>query len=127
MIWKYHTNVSKIFLKISHSEIDVSLYWPNFSEEVSQPTDQQTYKKFSTIWNLCTLAFNNFRTLACVLVFLLAHYLAEIRLTLFYLQFGIFISQSSWYVFTLFSNYSEFLFVFQSFVVSFLSEIRLTL
>ena len=44
----------KNFRKTSHPEQEISLYWPNFREEVSQLTDRQTYKKFIFIWNLCT-------------------------------------------------------------------------
>ena len=35
----------KSFRKIYHPEQDISLYWPNFSEEASQLTDSQTDKK----------------------------------------------------------------------------------
>ena len=44
----------KNFRKISHTELEISLYLSNFSKKVSQLTDWQTYKKFTTIWNKCT-------------------------------------------------------------------------
>ena len=37
-----------------HVELDISLYWLNFSKEVSQLMDWQTYKKFVIIWKYCT-------------------------------------------------------------------------
>ena len=40
----------KIFRKISHPEQEISLYLYNFSKEVSQLTDRQTYKIFLFIW-----------------------------------------------------------------------------
>ena len=40
--------------KISHPELDISLYFSNFSKEVSQLTDSQTYKKFKIICKYCT-------------------------------------------------------------------------
>ena len=39
---------------ISHPEQEISLYLSNFSKEVSQLMDRQTYKKFEIIWNYCT-------------------------------------------------------------------------
>ena len=44
---------SKDFRKISHQELEKSLYLSNFSKEISKLTDWQTYKKFRIIWNLC--------------------------------------------------------------------------
>ena len=43
----------KSFRKISHLDLQISLYWPNFSKEVSSLTDKQTYTKFSIILNKC--------------------------------------------------------------------------
>ena len=40
------------FRKISHPELELSLYLYNFSKEVSQLTDWQTYKEITIIWNL---------------------------------------------------------------------------
>ena len=40
--------------KISHPELEISLYLCNFSKELSQLTDWQIYKKFRMIWKLCT-------------------------------------------------------------------------
>ena len=45
---------SKSFRKISHPEVEISLYLYNFSKEVSQLTDWQTYKKFRFLWNQFT-------------------------------------------------------------------------
>ena len=39
---------------MSHQEVEVSLYFSNFSKEVSQLTDWKIYKKFRFIWNQCT-------------------------------------------------------------------------
>ena len=41
------------FRKISLPEVEILLYLYNFSKEVSQLTDSQTYKKFRIIWNWC--------------------------------------------------------------------------
>ena len=43
----------KKFRKISHPELELSLYLSNFSKKVSQLADWQTYKKFRIIWYLC--------------------------------------------------------------------------
>ena len=43
----------KIFRKVTHPELEISLYLSNFSKEVRQLTDWQTYKEFRIIWNLC--------------------------------------------------------------------------
>ena len=55
IIWNKCTNIPgmppKIFRKISDPELEISLYLSNFSKEVSQLTDWQTYKKFRIIWN----------------------------------------------------------------------------
>ena len=57
IIGKQCTNIqgmsSKSFKKTYHLELEISLYLSNFSKEVSQLTDWQTYKKFRIIWNLC--------------------------------------------------------------------------
>ena len=57
IIWNYCTKISgmspKNFRKISHQELEISLYLSNFSKEVSQLTDWQTYKKFENIRNKC--------------------------------------------------------------------------
>ena len=54
IICNYCTNIPgmspKDFRKISHPELDISLYLPNLDKEVSQPTDWKTYKKFKIIW-----------------------------------------------------------------------------
>ena len=56
IIWKWCNNIPgmspKNFRKISHPELEISLDLSNFSKEVSQPTDWQTYKKFRIIWKL---------------------------------------------------------------------------
>ena len=44
----------KIFRKISVPELELSLYWHNFSKKLSQLTDWQTYMKFRIIWNFYT-------------------------------------------------------------------------
>ena len=58
IIWNKCTNIQgmppKIFRKISHPELKISLNLSNFSKEVSQLTYWQTYKKFRIIWNKCT-------------------------------------------------------------------------
>ena len=58
VIWKQCANIQdmshKKFRKISHSEQEISLHLSNFSKEVSQQTDRQTYKNFRIIWNQCT-------------------------------------------------------------------------
>ena len=41
------------FREISHLEQEISLHLSNFSKEVSQLTDSQTYKKFKIIWINC--------------------------------------------------------------------------
>ena len=55
IIWNKCTNIPgmppKNFRKISDPELEISLYLSNFSKEVSQLTDWQTYKKFRIIWN----------------------------------------------------------------------------
>ena len=43
----------KNFGKISHQEQEISLYLSNFSKEISQLTDLQTYKQFSIIGKWC--------------------------------------------------------------------------
>ena len=42
------------FRKISHPELEISLNLSDFSKEVCQLPDWQTYKKFRIIWNQCT-------------------------------------------------------------------------
>ena len=53
----FMTNISGMsptnFRKISHPELDLSLYLSSFSKEVSQLTDWQTYKKYRIIWKWC--------------------------------------------------------------------------
>ena len=55
IIWKWFNNISgmspKIFRKTSHSGSEKCLYFYNFSKEVSQLTDWQTYKNFRIIWS----------------------------------------------------------------------------
>ena len=55
IIWNKCTNIlgmpPKNFRKISDPELEISLYLSNFSKEVSQLTDWQTYKKIRNIWN----------------------------------------------------------------------------
>ena len=43
----------KIFRKVSHTELEISLYLSDFSKDVSQITDWHNYKKFRTIFNQC--------------------------------------------------------------------------
>ena len=45
----------KNFKKISHPELEISLYLYHFSKEVSPLTDCQTYTNFRIIWNKCTI------------------------------------------------------------------------
>ena len=56
IIWYKCTNIPgmppKNFRKISHPEVEISLYLSIFSKKVRQLTDWQTYKKFRIIWNL---------------------------------------------------------------------------
>ena len=47
---KYPRNVSKKLRNISYPELEISLYWHNFSKDVSQLRDWKTYKKFNIIW-----------------------------------------------------------------------------
>ena len=69
IIWNKCTNIlgmsPKNFNKMSPPELEISLYLSNFSKEVSQLTDWQTYKKFRIIWNYCRfipgLSPENFR------------------------------------------------------------------
>ena len=53
---------------MSHQEVEVSLYFSNFSKEVSQLTDWKIYKKFRFIWNQCTniieMSPKNFRKIS---------------------------------------------------------------
>ena len=55
IIWKWCNNISvmspKNFRNVSHSGPEIFLNLSNFSKEVSQLTDWQTYKKFQIIWN----------------------------------------------------------------------------
>ena len=68
MIWKKSRNVSTNFRKISHPEQGIFLFWSNFSKEVSQLIDRETYKKFGHIWILCTnipkMSIINFRKIS---------------------------------------------------------------
>ena len=41
------------FRKISYLELEIFLYWHNFSKEVSQLPDCQILKKFIFIWIKC--------------------------------------------------------------------------
>ena len=50
-MYKHPRNISKNFRQISHPDLEISLYFYNFSKEVSQLTDWQTYKNFRIIWN----------------------------------------------------------------------------
>ena len=54
IIWIQYTNIPgkppTNFRRISHPEKEISLHLFNFSKEVSQLTDCQTYKKFGMIW-----------------------------------------------------------------------------
>ena len=54
IVWNKCTNIQvmspKNFRKISYLELKISLYYHNFSKEVSQLTNRQTYKRFWTIW-----------------------------------------------------------------------------
>ena len=40
----------KNFRKVSHPELEISLYLSNFSKRVSKLIDWKTYKKFKIIW-----------------------------------------------------------------------------
>ena len=66
--WILTGNVSKKIRKIYYPELEISLYLSNFSKEVSQLTDWQTYKKFRIIWNKCTnipgMSPKNFRKIS---------------------------------------------------------------
>ena len=57
MTCKWSRNIlwmsQKNFRKISHPELEISLYLFNFSKGVSQLRDWQSYKKFKIIWNQC--------------------------------------------------------------------------
>ena len=57
IIWNKWTNIPGMpptnFRKISHTEVEISLYLSNFSKKVSQLTDWQIYRKFRIIWNYC--------------------------------------------------------------------------
>ena len=72
IIWNKWANIQgmplKNFRKISHPEQEIYLYWPNFSEEVSQLTDWQTNKKFVIIWKKCAniskMSQKNFRKIS---------------------------------------------------------------
>ena len=73
IIWYKCTNIPgmppKNFRKISHTELEISLYLSNFSKKVSQLTDWQTYKKFKIIWikgkNIPGMSPKNFRKISC--------------------------------------------------------------
>ena len=58
IIWYKCKNIPgmppKNFRKISHTELEISLYLSIFSKKVSQLTYWQTYRKFIIIWNKCT-------------------------------------------------------------------------
>ena len=60
IIWNKCTNIlgmpPKNFRKISDPELEISLYLSNFSKEVSQITDWQTYKKFGSPWILMIMS-----------------------------------------------------------------------
>ena len=72
IIWNKCTNIPgmppKKFRKIAHSGPEISLYLSNFSKEVSQLTDWQTYKKFRIIWKWCNnipgMSPKNFRKIS---------------------------------------------------------------
>ena len=57
IIWNLFTNIpgmsSKNFRKISHSELEISLYLSNFRKEVSHIRDWETYKIFIIIPKWC--------------------------------------------------------------------------
>ena len=48
-IVKAFKEILKKIRKISHSELEIYLYQPNFRKEVSQLTDLQTYKNLEKI------------------------------------------------------------------------------
>ena len=58
IIWNKCKNIPGIppknFRKISHTELEISLYLSNFSRRVSQQKNWQRYKKIRIIWNWCT-------------------------------------------------------------------------
>ena len=57
-IWNQCTNIigmsPKNFTKISHTELEISLYLSNFSKEVNKLSNWQTCKKFRNILKECT-------------------------------------------------------------------------
>ena len=56
LLYKHQRNFFSKIRKISHPEQKISLYWLNFSKEVSQVMAGQTKKKYVIIWKQC----NNF-------------------------------------------------------------------
>ena len=48
VVYQHPRIVSKKFRKVSHPELEIFLYLSNFSKDVSQQTDWQTYKKFES-------------------------------------------------------------------------------
>ena len=72
MIWKKYTSIQEMspkhFRKISHPEVEISLYLSIFSKKVSQLTDWQTYKKFRIIryWsrNILGMSPKDFRKIS---------------------------------------------------------------
>ena len=82
-------NVSKKFQKISHPELELSLYLYIICKEVRQITNWQTYKKFRIIWNWCANTPE------------ISQLLEEIPFWSFW--------GHSWDVYTLIKNISEFL------------------
>ena len=69
----------KIFRNISHSGPEICLYLSNFSKEVSQLIDWQTYKKFRVIWKWC----NNIPGMSLINFRDISHRKLEISLYLF--------------------------------------------
>ena len=58
IIWNWYANIPdaspKNFREISHPQLEISLYWHNFSKKVHQLTYIQTYNKYRYISNNCT-------------------------------------------------------------------------
>ena len=68
LLYKHPIIVSTNFRKLSHPELEISLYLTSFIKEGGQLTDWQTYKKFKYIWNNCInisgMSPTNFRNIS---------------------------------------------------------------
>ena len=85
IIWNWPANIPEMswknLRKISHPELEITLYLYNFSKEVSQITDLQTYKNLNffegiplMFVHLSQIILNS----VCLSVCLLAYFLTEI-------------------------------------------------